>query len=211
MDILIVCLMILSVGVFGLRKYMQSVLAYQIQTLLLVIVFFILSSKYNAHELFSWAIVAFFTKVVFVPAILFYVVKKGEIKNEQEPIGGFFVSVIVAVGFSLAVSMVLYDVFAGFALIKDKLPLIASGFIFMLGIFGFIFRRSFIKQILSYCLFENGVHLSLALMAYNSHEIAEVGILTDAIFAVIIMSVLALRFKDAYGDFDTSKACGLRG
>ncbi len=211
MDILIICLMVLSVGAFGLRKYKRSILAYQIQTLLLVIVFFTLSSKYNAHELYIWAIVAFFTKVMFVPIVLFFVVKKAGVIYEEKPIGGFFVSVIVAVGFSLAVSMVLYNVFIDFALIKDALPLVASGFVFMLGIFGFVLRRSFIKQILSYCLFENGVHLSLALMAYNSHEIAEVGILTDAIFAVIIMSVLALRFQKAYDSFDTSKACELRG
>ncbi len=211
MDILIICLMILSVGVFGLRKYKQSVFAYQIQTLILVIIFFTLSSKYNAHELQIWAIVAFFTKVLFVPAILYYLVNKIGIADEYEPIGGFFVSVIIAVGFSLSLSMVLLDVFSSFALIKDDLPLVASSFVFMLGIFGFILRRSFLKQIMAYCLFENGVHLSLALMAYNSHEIAEVGILTDAIFAVIIMSVLALRFQDAYGVCDTSRASNLKG
>ncbi len=211
MDIIVILMMFLSVGVFGLRKYKKSILAYQLQTLLLVIVFFMLSSKYHVNELYWWAIVAFFTKVIFVPIILFYLVEKLNIVNEEEPVGGFFISVIVAVGFALATSMVLYNVFSLFALLKDQLPLIASNFIFMLGIFGFILRRSLIKQILAYCLFENGIHLSLALMAYNSHEIAEMGILTDAIFAVIIMFILAIRFKNAYGDLDTSRASNLKG
>jgi len=48
-------------------------------------------------------------------------------------------------------------------------------------------------------------------MAYNSHELVEVGILTDAIFAVIIMGVLAKRFYSAYESLDTSKAINLRG
>ena len=81
----------------------------------------------------------------------------------------------------------------------------------MMGIFGFILRNSFIKQILSYCLFENGIHLSLALMAYSSHELVEIGILTDAVFAVLIMGILAKRFYASYESLDTSKAIHLRG
>jgi hydrogenase-4 component E len=48
-------------------------------------------------------------------------------------------------------------------------------------------------------------------MAYTSHELVEVGILTDAIFAVVIMGILAKRFYAAYGSLDTSKAVNLRG
>jgi hydrogenase-4 component E len=91
------------------------------------------------------------------------------------------------------------------------LPLYAASFVFMMGIFGFILRNSFIKQILSYCLFENGIHLSLALMAYNSHELVEIGILTDAVFAVLIMGILAKRFYATYESLDTSKAINLKG
>lgn len=210
-NVLIILMMIASVGVFGLRKYKKSIIAYQIETLLLVSVFWLLSLQYSTHELKSWAIIAFFTKVIFVPSVLYWLVKKLKVTNEVEPVGGFFVSPIIAVAFSLAISMVLYNVFSSFALIKEELPLIAANFIFMLGIFGFILRKSFIKQILAYCLFENGIHLSLALMAYNSQEIVEIGILTDALFAVIIMSVLAFRFYGSYGSLDTSKATNLKG
>ena len=81
----------------------------------------------------------------------------------------------------------------------------------MMGIFGFILRKSAIKQILAFCMFENGIHLSLALMAYNSPEIVEIGVLTDAIFAVLIMSVLASRFYKYFGSLDVSKANTLKG
>ena len=43
------------------------------------------------------------------------------------------------------------------------------------------------------------------------HLSATAGLVTDAIFAVIIMSVLAIRFYKAYGSLDTSKATNLRG
>ena len=211
LDILAICMIVTSLAVFGLRSLKLSIIAYAIETLLLVSIFFLLSEKFNAEQLKTWAIVAFFTKVLFVPGILFWLIKKLGVVSEDEPVGGFFVSPVIAMGFSLALSMSIHPIFLKFSLIKEEIMLIAAGTVFMMGIFGFMLRNSFIKHILAYCLFENGIHLSLALMAYNSHELVELGILTDAIFAVIIMSVLAIRFYKAYDSLDTSKASNLRG
>lgn len=211
LDILAICMIVTSLAVFGLRSLKLSIISYTIETLLLVSIFFLLSEKFNAEQLKTWAIVAFFTKVLFVPGILFWLIKKLGVVSEDEPVGGFFVSPVIAMGFSLALSMSIHPIFLKFSLIKEEIMLIAAGTVFMMGIFGFMLRNSFVKQILAYCLFENGIHLSLALMAYNSHELVELGILTDAIFAVIIMSVLAIRFYKAYDSLDTSKASNLRG
>lgn len=210
-SIVAVFMMATSFAVFSLRQYRHSILAYCLQTFLLVVIFLALYFKYGTHELLIWAITAFVIKVVFVPLYLLRIVKQLDVVYEDEPVGGFFISPIVALSFSLAVAMMFYKVFIHFSLFQEPLPLFAASFIFMMGIFGFILRNSFLKQILAYCLFENGIHLSLALMAYNSHELVEIGILTDAIFAVIIMGVLAKRFHAAYGSLDTSKAINLRG
>lgn len=204
-------MIVTSLAVFGLRNLKLSIGIYAIQTLLLVGIFFMLYSNFNAPQLRIWAIVAFFTKVIFVPGILFWLVKKLDVISEDEPVGGFFVSPVIAMGFSLAIAMTINPILLQFSLIQERIVLIAAVTVFMMGIFGFMLRNSFIKQILAYCLFENGIHLSLALMAYNSHELVELGILTDAIFAVIIMSVLAVRFYKAYDGLDTSKASNLRG
>ena len=204
-------MIVTSLAVFGLRNLKLSIGIYAVQTLLLVSIFFMLYSNFNAPQLRIWAIVAFFTKVIFVPGILFWLVKKLDVISEDEPVGGFFVSPVIAMGFSLAIAMTINPILLKFSLIQERIVLIAAVTVFMMGIFGFMLRNSFIKQILAYCLFENGIHLSLALMAYNSHELVELGILTDAIFAVIIMSVLAVRFYKAYDGLDTSKASNLRG
>lgn len=204
-------MIITSLAVFGLRNLKLSVRIYAVQTLLLVSIFFMLSSTFNAPQLKIWAVVAFFTKVLFVPGIVFFLIKKLGVISEDEPVGGFFVSPVIAMGFSLAIAMTISPILLQFSLIQERITLIAAVTVFMMGIFGFMLRNSFIKQILAYCLFENGIHLSLALMAYNSHELVELGILTDAIFAVIIMSVLAVRFYKAYDGLDTSKASNLKG
>ncbi len=211
LSILSISMIITSLLVFSLRNYKLSVYAYICQTILLVSIFYYLGLTHHAKELFGWAIVATLTKVIFVPYILLRLIKKLQIVSEDEPNQGFFISPIIAMGFSLAIGASISPVFQEFSLIKESIPLMTSIVIFMMGIFGIMFRNSAFKQILAYCMFENGIHLSLALMAYNSPEIAELGILTDAIFAVLIMSVLAERFYKYFGSLDVSKATELKG
>ncbi|AXH09411.1 hydantoin racemase [Malaciobacter halophilus] len=211
LSILSIFLIISSLSVFGIRNYKLATYAYSFQTFILVMIFLFLYKTYSADELGGWAIIAFFTKVLFVPAILLRLIKKLNVEHEDEPVLGFYVSPIVAIAFSLAIAMALYPIYLKFSLIKEHIPLIASITIFMIGIFGFVLRNSAIKQILAYCTFENGIHLSLALMAYNSPEIVELGILTDALFAVIITSIFATRFFKYFGSLDVSKATELKG
>jgi len=210
-SILSILMIATSLAVFGLRNLKFSAYVYIVQTLLLVSIFVVLSNKYEAHELFIWAIIAFFTKVIVVPYIILKLIKRVNALSEETPVEGFFISPIIALGFSLAIAMAIYPVLKEFSLLKEDIPLIASVTIFSIGIFGLILRKNVIKQILSFCLFENGTHLTLALMAYNSPEIVDIGIITDAIFAVIIMSVLATRFHKYFGSLDISKANTLKG
>ena len=140
LDILAICMIVTSLAVFGLRSLKLSIISYAIETLLLVSIFFLLSEKFNAEQLKTWAIVAFFTKVLFVPGILFWLIKKLGVVSEDEPVGGFFVSPVIAMGFSLALSMSIHPIFLKFSLIKEEIMLIAAGTVFMMGIFGFMLK-----------------------------------------------------------------------
>ncbi len=211
LSILSIIMIAVALAVFGLRNYKLAVSAYVLQAFILVCIFLVLASENDAGALYSWALVALLTKVILVPYILFKLLKKIDIKSEVEPIAGFFVSPIIALGFSLAIAMSLYPIYLKFSLIQEHIPLIAAITVFMLGIFGFILRKSAIKQILAFCTFDNGIHLTMALTAYKSPGIVEIGVLTDAIFAVIIMSILATRFFKYFGSVDVSKASNLKG
>ncbi|WP_024787786.1 hydrogenase 4 membrane subunit [Lebetimonas sp. JH369] len=208
---LAILMIIASFLVFSLRNLKFATYAYILETLLLVGIFFTLAGKYQVNSLYGWAVNAFIIKVLIVPYIILRLINKLGVKSEETPVEGFFVSPVIALGFSLAIAMMLFPVLKSFALLKEDIPLVASLTIYSLGIFGLILRKNAVKQILSLCLFENGTHLTLALVAYNSPEIVDIGILTDAIFAVIIMSILATRFYKFFGSLDTSKANTLKG
>ena len=83
LDTLAICMIVTSLAVFGLRNLKLSVIVYAIQTLLLVSIFFLLSKKFDAEQLSMWAIVAFFTKVILVPGILLWLIKKLKAKCSQ--------------------------------------------------------------------------------------------------------------------------------
>ena len=61
---------------------------------------------------------------------------------------------------------------------------------FFFGELCILTQRNLFKQVLGFCLMENGSHLTLALLAYNAPELVEIGIATDAVFGVVIMVVL---------------------
>jgi len=48
-------------------------------------------------------------------------------------------------------------------------------------------------------------------MAYNAPETVEIGILTDAIFAVIIMSLIGVQIFKTMNTLDTDKLTVLKG
>ena len=64
----------------SLRNYgsnaKKAALFYGLQSLVLVLLFVYLANEMQAHELYMWSISAFITKVVLVPAILIYAMKK---------------------------------------------------------------------------------------------------------------------------------------
>ena len=105
-----IAMIISSLAVFGLRNYKHAIYVYAFQTLLLVSIFFLLASTHDAEQLGTWAVVAFFTKVLFVPYVLLRLVKKVGVVQEDDPVAGFFVSPIIAIGFSLAIAMAIYGV-----------------------------------------------------------------------------------------------------
>ncbi len=204
-SILAILMIIASFLVFSLRNLKFATYAHIVETLLLVGIFFTLAEKYHVNSLYGWAVITFFTKVLIIPYVILRLINKLGVKSEEIPAEGFFISPVIALGFSLAIAIILFPVLKSFALLKENIPLIASLTIFSLGIFGLILKKNTIKQILSLCLFENGTYLILAFVAYNTPKIVDVGILTDSILAIIIILILATRFYKFFSFLDIFK------
>lgn len=211
-NVLGACLIITSMLVVLARTGRAAAWLYSLQSLVLVAVLASLGAVTGSVELFTWSATAFATKVVLVPAILLYALKKiGDDAQADLP---------PKLNPMKSVALVAVEVFVCFVAVSGidlptaaevKPTLAVSLAHFFIGLTCIVTQRSIFKQIFGYCLMENGSHVSLALLAPEAPELVEIGVATDAIFAVIILAVLVVRMARYAHTLDADDLCELKG
>lgn len=208
-DSMAVLLVVTSLLVVEARRLRVAAYMYAIQSLVLVSIFLALAVWMDAKPLYIWSFTALATKAVLVPYLLLRTIE-GVGEEEVEGTLSTAVSVFIAallVALSFAVTGALLE----YAILRVKIALAVSVAHFLLGLLAILTQKNALKQILGYCLMENGSHLTLALTAYNAPETVEMGILTDAVFAVVIMTILVRRLHKGFGTLNSDRYTLLKG
>jgi hydrogenase-4 component E len=203
-------LIVTSLLVIGAKKATSSAVLYALQSFVLVLIFVALAQTKHAHELNAWAITAFITKVLLVPYIMYRAL--GSLKDPGSD--GAAISTALTVLASAVIVVLSYVVVGHVQLtaVTDLKPALGVSLgHFFLGLLCIVTQRNILKQIFGYCLMENGSHLTLALLANNAPELVEIGIATDAIFAVIIMVVIARKIHRTLHTLDVRQLTALKG
>lgn len=211
-NVLGACLIITSMTVVLARTGRGAAKLYALQSAVLVGLLLTLGVVTGSSELYLWSASAFVTKVVLVPCILLYALKK--IGSDAQ------VDLPPKLNPMKSVALVAVEVFVCFVAVSGiDLPtaaavrpaLAVSLAHFFIGLTCIVIQRSIFKQIFGYCLMENGSHVTLALLAPQAPELVEIGIATDAIFAVIILSVMVCRIAAHAKTLDADDLCELKG
>ncbi|EBP0013310.1 hydrogenase 4 membrane subunit [Salmonella enterica] len=203
-------MMLTSLLVTCVRRYRFSCVFYAIQSLVLVSVLFTLSSVFAAEQLMMWSFSALITKVALVPLIMSFAMRRMAPVSAKQNLFGPATMVLLAALIVLLCWFVVQPVqLPMVATLKPALA-VALGH-FLLGLLCIISQRNILRQIFGYCLMENGSHLVLALLAWRAPELVEIGIATDAIFAVIVMVLLARKIWRTYGTLDVTNLTALKG
>ncbi len=203
-------LLLTSLLVIETRKPRQSAMLYSFQSLILVTIFVALAMLMQAPQLYWWAGSAFLTKAVLVPVILYVALSRVDetttsLNTVSTPVSVILAALAVVVSFTV-VSQIGLKSAVGF--IPALSISVAHVFFGQLCI---VTQRNIFKQILGFCLMENGSHLTLALLAYRAPELVEVGIATDAVFAVIILVLLAGQIYKRLHTLDSAELNVLKG
>ncbi|MCE7905821.1 MAG: hydrogenase 4 membrane subunit [Anaerolineae bacterium CFX3] len=202
-------LILTSLLVIEAKTLRQSAIQYGIQSFVLVLIFLALASTMEgAESLYYWAASAFLTKAVLVPIILARVEKsmEGQPAATVRP----WASIALA-GASLVVSFLVVNSLQLRIAVEFKPALAVSIAHFFFGQLCILTQKNMLKQVLGFCLMENGSHLTLALLAYNAPELVEVGIATDAVFGVIIMVILLVQINKSLHTLDVTELKSLKG
>jgi len=203
-------LIITSLMVVEAKGTGRSALYYALQSFILVLIFLALAVAANAPQLFYWAGVAFVTKVVLVPLIMYRTLGRVSDPALEPRRFGIAWTIILA-------GVVVAGCFAVVSSIHLPSPpelkpaLAVSLAHFFLGLACIVMQRNLLKQVFGYCLMENGSHLTLAIMANRAPEVVEIGIVTDAIFAVVIMAVIGTMIHSRLQTLDVRQLTSLRG
>ncbi|MCD6514433.1 MAG: hydrogenase 4 membrane subunit [Candidatus Odinarchaeota archaeon] len=193
-------LMIFTAGYINEEKNLErATYVYCLQTLTLAMIFFALSTI--EWYFVIWGCAAILTKAVIIPYFILKTIRHTGVSIEEEPYLPTWVSYLL-LGFLTAIGFTIgYNIITTW----EHIPLSVSISLFLIGLHLMITRKNALKQILGICHFENGSHLTLAVMARGIPETVEIGILTDAVILVIICCLLVKDMKKVVGTLDTSK------
>ncbi len=203
-------LLLTSLLVIETRKPRQSALLYSFQSLILVMIFIALAKLMDAPQLYLWAGSAFLTKAVLVPLILWWALSKVDetttsMTTVSTPVSIMLAALAVVISFTVVSQIQLKSA-------AEFIPALAISVAhFFFGQLCIVTQRNIFKQILGFCLMENGSHLTLALLAYRAPELVEIGVATDAVFAVIILVLLAGQIYRRLHTLDTAELNVLKG
>lgn len=201
-------LILTSLLVIETRTLRMSAIQYGIQSLVLVLIFIALAVTMEAEQLYLWAASAFVTKALLVPYIL---ARADKSMAGQPPANGKPWPSIALAAVSLIVSFIVIEKLNLKIAGEFKPALAVSIAHFFFGQLCILTQKNMLKQVLGFCLMENGSHLTLALMAYNAPELVEVGIATDAVFGVIIMVILVVQINKNLHTLDVTQLKSLKG
>jgi hydrogenase-4 component E len=203
-------LIVTSLLVIELRSPRWSALMYSLQSIVLVGILVTLAGATGAGQLYIWAASAFVTKAVLVPWILYRALRRVSEPEQPRNVMGMTVSFLLA-AVALIVSYIVVSQIQLKAAEPYKPAMAVSMAHFFFGELCILTHRNLFKQVLGFCLMENGSHLTLALLAHNAPELVEIGIATDAVFAVIVMVILGQQIFKGLGTLDTSDLSTLKG
>jgi hydrogenase-4 component E len=203
-------LLLTSLLVIETRNPRQSALLYSFQSLVLVVIFVALGIYRGAPQLYVWAASAFVTKSILVPLILYRALSRVEgaptpPRTISAPVSVMLAALAVVVSFTVVSQIELQSA-------ADFIPALAISVAhFFFGQLCIVTQRNIFKQILGFCLMENGSHLTLALLAFRAPELVEFGIATDAVFAVIVLVLLAGQIHRTLHTLDSAELNVLKG
>ncbi|HIP64950.1 MAG TPA: hypothetical protein EYH08_00280 [Pyrodictium sp.] len=205
-------LVLVTAAVIALtRDMLLAVRTYVLQAIILVIMFLTIGVKYSWF--FGWSASALITKVIIVPWVLLWTINRTRYVAEREepilPLGAYVL--LVAVIYAASLILVRHMVSTAHVLARiGVVPLLSSLSLVALGLLIITVAKNALKQVMGIILFENGSHILLASTAFHVPETVEIGIATDAVIFITVLTLLAYKMVRVRGDMDVSKLVALK-
>jgi hydrogenase-4 component E len=198
------------------RSLREAIHTYQIQSVLIALIFALYAFSLPNHALYYWSATALISKGIIIPWLLRRYVLKIHAK-ETPPLFSILPSQVIGVAASLIAfawaykyhdSLVLSPALSGE---PYRMNSAVAAAILTMGFYALLTRRDAFKIVIGLCLLENGVHMSLISLAPSIPETALIGVVTDVVVSVLMLLYIVTGVYRSAGSLDTSHIAQLRG
>jgi hydrogenase-4 component E len=198
------------------RMLPEAIHTYQVQSVLIALIFALYAYSLNNPALYYWSGTALISKGIVVPWLLRrYVIRVHS--KETPPLLNILPSLVLGImaallGFGWAFKhhsdLVILESLAGEPF---RMNSAVAAAVLMIGFYALLTRRDAFKIVIGLCLVENGVHMSLISLAPSIPETALIGVVTDVVVSVLMLLYIVTGIYRSAGSLDTSHIARLRG
>jgi hydrogenase-4 component E len=198
------------------RMLPEAVYTYQVQSVLIALVFALYAFSLNNPALYYWSGTALVSKGIIVPWVLRRYVLRVHSK-ETPPLLSILPSQVLGIAAALLAFGWAFKHHADLVLSTDvvgepyRMNSAVAAAVLMIGFYALLTRRDAFKIVIGLCLLENGVHMSLISLAPSIPETALIGVVTDVVVSVLMLLYIVTGIYRSAGSLDTSHIAQLRG
>ncbi|HLC99860.1 MAG TPA: formate hydrogenlyase [Patescibacteria group bacterium] len=196
--------MLVSVVVLLTQKGLSACIhLYTIQSALLALVSLAIAIGFQEFHLLSAVLFTVIVKVVFVPAMLFWIVKKIHVQREVQ----FYVNTSASLLLSGLLIALAFYIIEGSSLFQATLSKGAVGIslsLLFLGLFMMISRVKAITQLLGFLTMENGLFLLANVATFGVPLFIEIGIFFDVLVMLLIVGIFVFKINATFHHIDVT-------
>jgi len=198
------------------RMLPEAVHTYQVQSVLIALIFALYAHSLHNPALYFWSGTALVSKGLIVPWLLRHYVLKIHNK-ETPPLLSILPSQALGILAALLAFVWVFKHHDGLVILPSlagepfRMNLAVAAAILTIGFYALLTRRDAFKIVIGLCLLENGVHLSLISLAPSIPETALIGVVTDVVVSVAMLLYIVTGVYRSAGSLDTSHIAQLRG
>jgi hydrogenase-4 component E len=191
------------------KRLSTCVSLFIVQSIIIAAQVFAIAGLHHSAEAYTVGSLVVLVKVIAIPYVLFYLIKKlrttPDVKASLAPAPSVFVAAtLILVSFSAVQSYA-----QELNVARD--PLAAGVAIMLTGCFLMITRNKALVQIMGLLILENGIFMAALVTTFGMPLVIEIGVAFDALMGVFLMGLFTFRIRDSFADLDVSKLRRLRG
>ena len=182
---------------------------YIVQSFFLALVSFFIAIGFQEGHLMIAAALAILIKVIAIPWMFFWIIKKINIRREVQFYLNPSLSLLIS-GLLVALSFFIIYRTAIFEGALSKGAVAISLCLVFLGLFFMISRTKAVTQLVGFLMLENGLFLLANVATAGVPLVVEVGIFFDVLVLLIIAGVFVFKMNSTFSHIDVTKLKGLK-